>query len=84
MADGELTLKLDDDTLRRLAEAAGAAGQAVEAYAADLIGSRLAEDDFAEELARVAEFRRTGQSISVEEAMAHFDDELRKQRPGAS
>jgi predicted transcriptional regulator len=79
MADGELTLKLDDETARRLKEAADAAGRPVEAYARDLIAEGLAEDDWAEDVRIAAEYDRTGQSYSVEEALAVFEDELKAQ-----
>jgi predicted transcriptional regulator len=78
MADGELTLKLDDETARRLQAAADAAGRPVADYAAGLIANGL-EDRWAESLRRLAEYDRTGESISVEEALAHFDDEVRAQ-----
>ncbi|MBS0361938.1 MAG: hypothetical protein JSR98_11185 [Proteobacteria bacterium] len=74
MADGELTLKLDDDTARRLQDAADAAGQTVAAYASSLIADRLSgDDDWAEDERIVEEYDRTGVSYSVEEAMAAFD-----------
>jgi predicted transcriptional regulator len=46
MPDGELTLRLDDGTARRLQEAADAAGRPVADYAAELIAGGL--DDWAE------------------------------------
>jgi predicted DNA-binding protein len=74
MADGELTLKLDDETARRLHAAAEAAGRPVGDYAAELIaeGLPLAEDDWAEDVRIAEEMDRTGISYSVEEADAHF------------
>lgn len=86
MADGELTLRLDDETARRLREAADAAGVAVEAYAADAIARALTdpEEDVAEDLRRYAEYRRTGQSLSVEEAVKVFDDELERRSAGGA
>jgi len=86
MADGELTLRLDDETARRLQEAADAAGVAVEAYAAEAIARALtdASEDVTEDLRRHAEYRRTGQSLSVEEAMKIFDDELERRSAGGA
>jgi hypothetical protein len=78
MADGELILKLDEDTARRLQAAADAAGRPVADYAAELISGGL-EDDWADDLRIVEDYRRTGESYSVEEAMAHFHSELMAQ-----
>lgn len=79
MADGELTLKLDDETARRLQEAADAAGRPVADYAAGLISEGLEDDaDWAESLRRLEEYDRTGESVPLEEAMAVFHDELEK------
>ena len=76
MADGELRLRLDDETERRLAEAADEAGVSVEAYVLAMIAGDLGHDPLAVSRARLAEYDRTGESISVEEAMAHFDREI--------
>ncbi|WP_340644041.1 hypothetical protein [Phenylobacterium sp.] len=76
MADGELTLKLDDDTVRRLKAAADAAGRAVEDYAQTLIADGL-DDRWSESLRRLEEYDRTGESLSVQEALEHFDNRLR-------
>jgi predicted transcriptional regulator len=74
MADGELTLKLDEETTRRLKEAANAAGVAVEAFAADAVTYVLALDsDVAEDLRIIDEYDRTGVSHSVEEVLGAFD-----------
>lgn len=78
MADGELTVKLDDETTRRLKEAAEAAGRPLSDYVTDLITDHLAteEDDWAEDVRIAEESERTGDSFSVEEAMAHFRSAL--------
>jgi len=81
MADGELILKLDDETARRLRDAADAAGRPVSDYAASLIADQLLEHGWAEALDRLAEYDRTGESISVEEALQHFDATLRDRQP---
>ena len=76
MADGELRLTLDDETQRRLGEAAEAVGMSVEAYALGVLLDELDSDPLAISRARLAEYDRTGEFITVEEAMAHFDQEL--------
>ena len=76
MADGELTLRLDDETRRRLAILAHEAGVSVETYVLEIIADDLEHDGLAVSRLRLAEYDRTGQSISVEEAMAHFDRQL--------
>jgi hypothetical protein len=74
MADGVLTLKLDDATARRLRGAAEAADQPVDADAADLISEWLIPDDGVDEDLRIIEdYERTGVSYSLEEGLAVFD-----------
>ena len=79
MADGELILKLDDDTARRLQAAADAAGRSVADYAANLISESL-DDGWSESRRRLEEFDRTGESLSVQEALEHFDRTLQDRR----
>lgn len=83
MADGELILKLDDDTARRLQAAADAAGRPVADYAAELISGGL-DEDWAEDLRIAEEYDRTGEYLSVEEGLAFFratlDEQLAKPR----
>ena len=78
MADGDLTLKLDDETAQRLKDAAAAAGRSVNDYVRDLIREGLTakasdEVDWAEDLRILADYDRTGVSYSVEEGIAVFD-----------
>lgn len=64
MADGELTLKLDDETARRLQAAA------------ELIAGGL--DDWAEDV-RIAEaYDRDGVSYSLEEGLVVFDAAVKR------
>ncbi|MBP7650238.1 MAG: TraY domain-containing protein [Phenylobacterium sp.] len=85
MADGELTLKLDDETARRLKAAADAAGRSVDDYAAELISDGLGgDDDVAEDLRIAEEYDRTGVSYSVEESVAHFRQALLARVPKTS
>lgn len=83
MADGELILKLDEDTARRLQAAADAVGLAVESYAAALISGGL-EDDWAEDVRAAQEYDRTGDYLSVEEGLTRFrltfEEQLAKRR----
>jgi hypothetical protein len=71
MADG-FVLEIDAEMAERLKAAAEAAGVAPEAYALDVLKGAL-DQDWVEDLRRLAEYERTGDSVSVEEAMAHFD-----------
>ena len=78
MADGDLTLKLDDDTARRLKNAAEAAGRSVDDYVQELIREGLTakasdDDDSAEDIRILEDYDRTGVSCSVEEGLAVFD-----------
>ncbi|MDP3746836.1 MAG: TraY domain-containing protein [Phenylobacterium sp.] len=72
MADGELTLKLDDETARRLQAAADAAGRSVGDYAAGLIAEGLDGDHWQGAREALAEFDRTGESFDAETTMAEF------------
>jgi len=76
MADGELTLKLDDDTARRLKEAADAAGRPLRDYVTDIIAERLAEDDWEEDARIGEESERSGDYISLEEGLREFESDL--------
>lgn len=78
MADGELIVKLDEATAERLRAAADAAGQPVDAYAAEVLAEHVADDDIAEDLRILAEYDRNGVSYSVEEGMAVFDAAVRR------
>jgi predicted transcriptional regulator len=86
MADGELTLKLDDETARRLQEAADAAGRPVADYAADLLARTVEpyDTEWDEAFEALAEFDRTGESVSLDEALekarAALDEQLARRR----
>lgn len=80
MADGELTLRLSDETLRRLEAEAREAGRTAADVAAELVADALARDaDVEEDLRIIAEYERTGESYSVDEAMRHFRRALHAQ-----
>jgi hypothetical protein len=72
MADGELTLKLDDETVRRLQAAADAAGQAVGDYVQGLIATQLEGARWVESRRRLEEYDRTGESDEAAEVMDEF------------
>ena len=78
MADGEHTLSvtLDDDELSRLIVAATLAGVPLETRARELLLESLGDDHASVSRRRLAEYDRTGNSLSVAEALAHFDQEL--------
>ncbi|CAN5239092.1 hypothetical protein BH10PSE1_BH10PSE1_26630 [soil metagenome] len=74
MADGALTLNLDDATARRLADAARQAGMTPEAYALERILADLTPPahDWTEADRRLAEYDRTGEFIDAAEALDAF------------
>ncbi|HEY3950931.1 FitA-like ribbon-helix-helix domain-containing protein [Phenylobacterium sp.] len=76
MADGELTLKLDDETAERLRAAADHAGVSVEAYVLEIIADDLDHEGVGLSRVRLLEYDQTGEYLTVEEAMAHFDRKL--------
>ncbi|MDO9335591.1 MAG: hypothetical protein Q7T61_04265 [Caulobacter sp.] len=81
MADGEITLKLDPRTLKRLADQASAAGETVEAVAAGLLDAVTSDFDSDIALRRLAEFDRNGgATMTVEETFERFDRELADRR----
>jgi hypothetical protein len=71
MADGELKLSIDEALAERLRAAADAAGESVQDYAINALRA-AADDDWAEDYARVAEYEATGRSIPADQAMAEF------------
>lgn len=78
MAD-DLVIPLTEQLARRLKAAAEAAGVYPEAYARQLLDVAV-EDDFAEDDRRWAEYQRTGETVSVEEAFAAFDAAVERVR----
>jgi len=71
MADGGLKLEIDEALAERLRAAAAATGESVEDFARQAL-SAAADDDWAEDYARVAEYEATGRFIPAHEAMAEF------------
>jgi hypothetical protein len=78
MAEG-FDVHLNEQLARRLKAAAKAAGMDPAAYAHQLLDVAV-EDDFAEDDRRWAEYQRTGETVSVEEAFAAFDAEVKRVR----
>lgn len=82
MADGALTLTLDDETAARLETAARQAGLTPEAYAAATLSDALetwppgAPYDTTEAERRLAEYDRTGEYVSFEDWAADFEAEV--------
>lgn len=83
MADGAITLTLDDETVRRLDEAARRAGVSPEAYAADLLSAVVTEEatgigphDWTEANRRLAEYDRTGEFLEAGPALDAFVAEI--------
>lgn len=82
MADGSLTLTLDDETARRLQAAAEAAGLPVADYAVDLISEGLGGSDWSEALGRLEAYHRTGDSVPLDTALETFDRALQDRLAG--
>lgn len=78
MADGALTLTLDDATAERLANAARQAGMTPEAYALERLSADLnvITHDWTEADRRLAEYDRTGEFITLEEWAAGFRSDV--------
>ena len=82
MADGSLTITLDEETSARIAAAAQAAGVSPDEYASRLLGSVLDESypeaggdhgGWEETQAALDEYRRTGETFSIDEAKVELD-----------
>jgi uncharacterized protein (DUF1778 family) len=71
MADDGFKLEVDSALAERLKLAAAAAGESVQDFALQALRS-AADDDWAEDYARIAEYEATGRSIPVDQAMAEF------------
>jgi hypothetical protein len=74
MADDGFRVEISESLGRQLVAAAEAAGRPVSDYAADLIARGL--DDWAEDLARYEEYKRSGEYLDAESALAGMREEL--------
>jgi post-segregation antitoxin (ccd killing protein) len=75
MADDGFNVRIDDDLAEELRAAAAALGMPVETYVREALASRLrvaADQDWAEDYARVADYEATGRHIPAKLAMAEF------------
>jgi len=75
MADG-FDIHLNEDQAQRLRSAAEASGIDPTVYALQVL-ERAIEDDWAEDFRRIAEYERTGESISAEEWMQGLGEAVR-------
>ena len=78
MADG-FDIHLNEELARRLKAAAEAAGVDPAVYAHQLLDVAV-EDDFAEDDRRWAEYKRTGETVSLDEAIRSFDEAIARGR----
>jgi hypothetical protein len=84
MADGEITLKLDSETLARVAEAAAASGAEPAAWAEKVLTDAAEQAHWAEAYARADAFDRTGgKTVSVKEAFDKLDRLIDERRAKA-
>lgn len=72
MADGSVTIKLDDETAGQLQAAADAAGQSPEVYAARAIALALEAERWAIADTRIEEYERTGVAEDAEVFVARL------------
>jgi predicted transcriptional regulator len=77
MADGEITLKLDNDTAAKLAAVAKQAGAEPEDWASQALAHALDDEHWAEARRRLEEFDAgDGATLSVDEYFAEFRRKL--------
>ncbi len=71
MADDGLKIEVDEALAQRLRLVAEAAGESVQDFALQALRA-AADEDWAEDYARVAEYEATGKSIPAAEFVAEF------------
>lgn len=74
MADGSLTIDLDEEMAALLEAAAKAAGEAPEAFVRRAIAEAIGDARWAPALASLTEYDRTGESHAPEEVFAELRD----------
>jgi|GEM_PF-2187225 len=72
MADGTVTISLDDETARKLAVAAEQAGESPELFAVRLLTGALEADRWAITHARLDEYDRTGEAKEAGPILERF------------
>lgn len=72
MADGSLTVKLDEQTSARIKAAAAEAGESTDAFANRLLAGALETDRWAISNARIDEYERTGVAEDAEVVFARL------------
>jgi hypothetical protein len=77
MADGGLTIELNEGLAQRVKDAAEALGQSADQFANELIAKSL-DDGWAEARASLAEYDRTGEYVDADVALADFRKELER------
>jgi hypothetical protein len=82
MADGSLTLKLDQDVAARLEEAAAQAGESAEVFARRLLANALETDGWAIANARIEEYERTGVAEDAETFFERVRSNIFRSRAG--
>ncbi|MDQ0463176.1 plasmid stability protein [Caulobacter ginsengisoli] len=85
MADGEITLKLDAETVRKLQRAAAEAGVSMETKGAEILADGLADaEGWAIVAERLEEFDRTGEARPANEVLAEFRARIEARLAGRS
>ena len=77
MADGGLTLQIDEALAERLRAAASAEGLSPEKLAISLLDQAI-EGDWTDALGALSEYDLTGEYVPLSEATAEFHDALEK------
>ena len=72
------TIRLEDDLKERVSEAAARAGKTAHAFIRDAIAESVEQAEFDAEMDRIceerwAEFLKTGEAVSLDDAKAYFD-----------
>jgi hypothetical protein len=77
-------IEVDETTAQVLEADAAAQGVSVAERVAELVASSHEDEDWSESLRRLAEYDRTGEYVTLEEALAHFDDAIQGVTQGAA
>jgi hypothetical protein len=80
MADGSISLELDARAAALLAQAAKAAGETPSQFATHLVEQALFAQSDAITLESLAEYRRTAETVSVDEGFAELKSRIAARR----